>query len=404
MEVKEKYNSKVACCYLTYNHPEVVDQVLEQICEDYGRHKIDIYIYDSSDNDETKKITEKYQEKDLCNLYYVDVKFIKSGDEKYLYVIKGEGLNRHYDYIWPTKDRCFFRGKALEDICESIDKGYDIVFAVNENDRCQLFTPKIKDEYTDAQEFFHHYGQLTTNWEAMIRKTETMLDPVNWDEYERVYSLGGNNNFNQPISVFARLSELEQVSIRVIHHEPADKLYSSLVGSMWNDVVFKVWIDRWIPAIYSLPDIYNPYKMEIIKAETNLPVLFGSTDALMEHKKNGAFTKERFESMKSIWNMITDVPIEYAEMVLQGEEQSMFQKVADEIIGAFAKKDYVKAYYVYYQNLWLKMTLPEEHRDNFTLAFDVFRSEMDEKGYSVLFDGIDSIDGLLKKMYMLRNK
>ena len=49
-------NSTVACCYLTYNHPEVVEQILERICDTYREKGIDIYYYDSSTDEKTEEI------------------------------------------------------------------------------------------------------------------------------------------------------------------------------------------------------------------------------------------------------------------------------------------------------------------------------------------------------------
>lgn len=69
--------NRVACCYLTYNHPEAMDEVLEHICVPYGEKGIDIYVYDSSENNDTENVVGKYIEKGQCRLFYVPVRFIK---------------------------------------------------------------------------------------------------------------------------------------------------------------------------------------------------------------------------------------------------------------------------------------------------------------------------------------
>ena len=121
--------NKVACCYLTHEHPEVVDEVLDAVCEEYGKRGIDIYVYDSSEDDDTKEVVEKYVSKGLCDLYYVPIQFTKGkngGNEKYLYVLSGFGLEGDYDYIWPSKDRCWYSGNTLDEICAAIDEDHDI--------------------------------------------------------------------------------------------------------------------------------------------------------------------------------------------------------------------------------------------------------------------------------------
>ena len=396
--------NSVACCYLTHNHSKIMDQVLDRICLDYEKHGIDIYIYDSSTNDETKDVVSKYNKQGFNHLYYIDVRFITSADKKYLYVIQGNGLLKHYDYIWPTKDRCFFRGNALDDICFNIEKDCDVVFAVDEEDRCQLYAPNIKDEYTDAVEFFEHYGQLSTNWEALIRRTSTMLDPINWDDYISKYHLGKDNNFNQTISLYARLAEMNDIKIRVIHCASNDRLESSFSTSGWKNKVYDIWVDRWIPAIYGLPSIYDKHKASIIKAQTNLPVIMGTTDAFIEQKQSGALTIQRLEAIRSLWNMLSTVPIEYAEMILNNNEESMYQLVADSFVLAFAQKDYEKAYNIFSQNIWLKNAIPMQDYNDLELCFSIFKSEINQKGYSLLFEGTYSIDSLLEKIRNLKRK
>lgn len=62
--------NRVACCYLTHEHPEVMDEVLGKICRSYGEKGIDIYVYDSSTEDNTRLVVEKYRNMGLCSLIY----------------------------------------------------------------------------------------------------------------------------------------------------------------------------------------------------------------------------------------------------------------------------------------------------------------------------------------------
>ena len=390
-------NSTVACCYLTYNHPEVVEQILERICDTYREKGIDIYYYDSSTDEKTEEIIKKYQDKGYDNIYYVDVKFIKSGDEKYLYVIQGNGLKKHYDYIWPTKDRIFFRGKALDEICESMEQGNDVIFAVNEEDRWELVIPKVKDVYEDPAEFFSHYGQLCTNWEAFIRKTSTMVDGVDWDAYAAKYKVGPDNNFNQLITGFARLSELEKCSIRVVHHEPMDKLCSVLAKSMWRNSFMKVWVDTWIPAIFSLPDIYNPHKLNIIKSELGLFSLFGSTESLIQLREEGILDYERYSALSDMWEMITDYPKEFFELLMLKDDSKMLTLIRERFEKAFAEKDYPKAYLLHIGNEWLSMTMEKEDYEIMKICFTVYKNEINKYGKSLLFEGVTSVNELISK-------
>ena len=50
-----------------------MDEVLEHICVPYGEKGIDIYVYDSSENNDTENVVGKYIEKGQCRLFYVPV-------------------------------------------------------------------------------------------------------------------------------------------------------------------------------------------------------------------------------------------------------------------------------------------------------------------------------------------
>lgn len=396
-------NKTLACCYLTHNHPDVMDEVLEQIVPTYGARGIDIYIYDSSDGNETELIVNKYIERNQCNLYYVDARFTEGGDDKLYKIIQGIGLPKHYDYIWPSKDRCFFTGETLDKIVEEIDKDYDIVFALNENDRWEAVVPKVKDVYTNPVEFFSHYGQLTTNWECLIRKTETMVDPVDWEDFSRRYNLGKDNNFNQGVSVFARLAELENCKIRVIHINPIDKKYSALSHSGWGNMVLELWIESWVMAINSLPSIYDPYKLAVIQSETFIPILFGSIDIFLYRIEEGIITREKFEKYRPLWSLVSDIPLEYVDMMFDDRLQDLVQAIMADFKNAFATHDYIKAQRIFTNNTWIEQAYGKDDYGILALSFNYFLNEMREHGATRLFMGINTPEEIIERYRSLTN-
>ena len=358
--------NKVACCYLTHEHPQVMEEVLDRICRTYGEKGIDIYVYDSSESPDTKEIVDGHISSGVHNLYYVPMQFMKNekgGDAKYLEVLKGYGLSGEYDYIWPTKDRCWFEGETLDKICEAIDEDRDIVFALDERDRYELINRQLKPIYTDPVDFFGDYGALTTNWECLIRRRDTMLDPIDWEKYARDYNVGKDNNFNQTLTTFIRLSEMDSSSIRVIESGLDDKRYSDKAAPIWKSTIFEIWIDKWIPAIYSLPTVYDGYKLSVIKTQLSHISLFGSNDALLFLKNSGAITGSRMELLRSMWNMISRVPFENFERIVEGDEKALFEEQYDAFVASFEEKEYEKAYYLFIQNGWMRERFSKEDYD-----------------------------------------
>ena len=389
--------NRVACCYLTYNHPEAMDEVLEHICVPYGEKGIDIYVYDSSENNDTENVVGKYIEKGQCRLFYVPVRFIKGGDEKYLYVIRQNGLEGHYDYVWPVKDRCWFSGDTLDSICDAADEGYDLIFAADERDRFELVKNRLKDKYTDPVEFFRDYGALTTNWECVIRRTDTMLDPVDWDKYVSVYGIGADNNFNQTVTTFVRLSEMDKCLVRVIPSGIDDKHYSDKATSMWTSKLFEVWIDRWIPSIYSLPSIYDEHKLAVIKTQLGHASLFGSNDSLIVMRDSGMLTAKRVDQLSSMWQMISRLPYDDLQKILAHEEKSLFDGIYEEYIRSFPEHEYEKGYYLFFQNGWMSDRFIDNDYIDIGRSYYIYSFEIRTKGYSMLFNGVNSVDELLVK-------
>lgn len=389
--------NSLACCYLTYNHPETVDDVLMNICESYAKHGVDIYFYDSSDGDETKDIVYKYINLGFGNIYYIDVKFIKSGDEKLIYILQGNDLKKKYDYIWPSKDRCYYKDEALDQICEAIDENYDVVFSVNEGERWELHLPKVKDFYSDPVEFFEHYGSLTTNWEALIRRTDTMLSEIDWGLYEEKYNINGDNSFNQLVSTFVRLSEMDNPRIKVIHESVNGKCYSSYSKSMWRNSIIKIWIENWITAIDTLPSIYDDYKLNVIQSQLKMPLLFGSVDSILDMINDGILTKAVFENIIPIWQIVSNVPQKHVEYLFEDKREELAKEVVETIFVAFKLMKYDDIYNLFKQNMWLKYEMDEVDYRDLTRCLAIYKKSINTTGKSALFNGVDSLDGLLKR-------
>lgn len=395
---------KLACIYATYNHPDIVEDVLANICDTYKAKGIDIIYYDSSDDDKTQKIVEKYQSKGYSNIYYVDMKSTNHPDEKFIYMLKKYGFSKEYDYVWNSKDRCYFVGNTLDEIVKSVNEGHDVVFALCESDRWKVRMPKVSDVYTDPVEFFSHYGQLTTNWECLMRKTETMIDPVDWDECIPKYNMSNDNNFNQTISLFSRLAEMDKCSIKIVRANISEKIYSMPnASSGWTDIIFYLWMEQWVKAIYSLPAIYDQYKLQIIRDEIRTPYLFGSTDRMIYYKNCGILTREVFEKYRPMWKVVNDFPEEFVYLILDDKIKELLMKIAVIFNNAFKEHDFDKAYRIFASNRWLKKMYDEEYYNDMFSCFAYYKAEINEYGSSKLFEGINNQDELIEKYRMLMN-
>ena len=63
---------KLAICIPTYNRPEVIQELVEKIAPRYWQYGFDLYIYDSSENEQTEMVVQTWINK-YTKLHYVKV-------------------------------------------------------------------------------------------------------------------------------------------------------------------------------------------------------------------------------------------------------------------------------------------------------------------------------------------
>ena len=387
----------LACCYLTHNHPEVVKEILDRCLKAYADHDIDICMYDDSDDDATKNLVEQYIAEGASNLYYVDIHEAQSGDHKHYLLMQGYGLPKDYDYIWPSKDRVCFESSYLDNLCAAIDEGHDVIIGNCEGSRWDVGINVLQDVYNDPVEFYRKYAVVSTNWEALIRKRDTMLNPIDWAEYEKKYKVGGDCNFNQTITLFARLSEMKKCSMRICRYTYEERFISQLDHSSWGNMLFELWIDRWVSANFSLPNIYDKYKAEAIKSETNLTELFGSVERFIYFKEDGLYNKEIFEKYKDIWPFVTEIPPQYLRMIADNDYAGAIKGTIDDFERCFANNDFPKAWWMIAANTWFKTVYDEKTYGLLVECFNQYRRDMMRFGRSSVFEGVNSIQTLREK-------
>lgn len=388
--------NSLVCCYLTHNHAEIVRSVLEHSYKTYAERGIDIYFYDDSDDYETAKIIEEYVSNGASNLYYVDVREALGANHKLFLIILGYGQLKSYDYIWPIKDRVYFKDSFLDRLCDKIDENHDVVLCMNEWQRWDVSRPVICDYYTDPTKFYRDYGFFITNWEGTIRRRNTMLEPVDWERYSELYNIK-LDGFNQLISLFVRASEMDNFSAAICRYDQVERNFAVASQSSWRNEVFKLWIDSWIDANYRLPDCYNPYKLQVIKDETNLKDIFGSVSYMMSYRDDGIFNRSIFEKYINVWPLVTDIPIESLELIADMKYEEVIRKTLNEFEDSIAEKDFLKARYLFAGNLWFKHMYDEKTYKILFEYFNEYTYDMLSAGSSKVFHGVGDINDIVYK-------
>ena len=326
---------KIAVFVATYNHPDVVNDVLEKCTKDYKECGIDIYYYDSSEGNETELVVKKYQDVGFDNIYYLKISSEMRLKEKLYMIFSGYGQKEGYDYIWPVKDRVYCPKITLENILEAAEEGYDSIFLgiMNTANGIQIGTTT----YENPVEFYRDWGWLTTSLDVVIYNSKSMLDGFDEITFKKQYAEEYNASHFAYVYFLNQIANIDNLKIRLLR-DGRTGIYNSPLGkSMWRKSTFLVWQEYWIKANLDLPECYNQYKPKVIKETASLPWILGSISSLIELRDMGVLSLESYEVIKEDWKMISDIPLETVHAIICGtydvlHDVNLLSKSDDEMI------------------------------------------------------------------------
>lgn len=292
---------KIAVCIPTFNRSQIVNEFLIKCSEDYMNYGLDIYIYDSSTNNETEDIVKLWMEKLDC-LYYNRVPSCLHANMKVFKIFQQQGLRIPYDFIWVCGDSLRFNREALSSILPNIIPKYDMI-EVNGIDVENLGTMV----YDDCNKYFRDCAWHLTLFGAVILNTKTMLSGVDWKYYESKYSTGEFINFSHVSFYFNKLASMK--SFRALHLSLNPYLSTSSAlkeNSGWYKETFHVICCGWVNTIKNLPSCYKDKKDAMIK--------FGKytmldTKNLLKLREDGHFDINIYKQYRLVWKEVCDIPI-----------------------------------------------------------------------------------------------
>lgn len=353
MESREE-GMGIAYCIPTYNHPEVIDDILSKSIELYQKYHMDVYIYDSSADNRTQDVVTAYIVHGFDNLYYIKVDESVGIDDKMLMIFSGYGQKKEYKYIWPVKDRVYVEECTLKCVTENIENGYDAIFLIASlhptvTESCR-YVPEV---YDDPAELYGAWGWLATSMNVTVFRVQTMLADVDWKEFKEQYFFNGESYFDQFVVLFHSLAQRQKCSVRIIPPKKAKFYTSSLGKSSWTARTFHVWANLWLKANDALPSCYDRYKSRTIKHATSLPWILGSYDQLIKLREDGILSKEVFAKIYSQWEAVSDIPAEEVVLIVCRQYQEVHNIINSRVNRLFESGDYVNASLLYRMNRWI---------------------------------------------------
>lgn len=335
---------KVAICVPTYNRAEVVEELLIRCGASFDRWGFDVHIFDSSPNDLTKEVCEKFCGKMNCLRYTKFDSAIHSNLKVYR-IFQNQELLKEYDYIWVYSDAIRWSDYALETICTMLDKKYD--FIIPDHKDIEKIGTK---EYTDNVQLYKDLAWFMTLYGATIVNTKTVLQNIDWAYYEEKYCIPERINFSHLTMYFERITELESFKALHIGLEESDFAPTPLrKASGWHKDTFQVWCEYWPNAMMALPDCYNVHKVEVIKKHGSYSGILVK-DNFIQLRKEKIYTFSLFIKCLGKWRKVVDIPLRTLFLISILPEQMLKKENASQINNL---KQSVEAFASKYPNIYI---------------------------------------------------
>lgn len=248
--------NNIAICIPTYGRSDVIEELLIRCGKYIKESGYDIYIFDSSKDNNTEKVCKKYKDRYVSGYKRIDSS-VHSNAKVYMIYQDSELLDK-YDYIWICSDSIRWSQKVLKSIKNYKDSDFIIV---NHRDKEEIGCR----EYSDINKVFQDAAWIMTLYGATIVNTKTVLRDVDWKKYEKKYLLPECINLSHVCFYFERMAEMKKVKVGHISVSKYELAASPLKShSGWHDEIYKVWWEYWYNAIMKLPDVYTD-KESVIK-------------------------------------------------------------------------------------------------------------------------------------------
>ena len=173
---------RILICTPTCNRPDIIEEVLQYEKLYYNNYGFDIAYYDSSDNEETKKVIEKYTQYFSNKICYYKTAYEQCLDYKLVDILKSVD-RKQYDYVWLIGDSLSITKEALDIIVSILEEDYDLI-------RTPLAGAGSTEDYicTDTQEWFEKCSGSMAHMVSTIMSVRLLFDDeAEWNRLSDKY-------------------------------------------------------------------------------------------------------------------------------------------------------------------------------------------------------------------------
>lgn len=287
---------KIAICVPTFNRPLVIRELILKCCRYFENLDYDLYIYDSSDNDETWSVCKNLRLNYKFKYIHADRKI--HSNEKVYKIYQDHNLLENYNYIWVWSDSIRWSEDILYKVKRTED--YDLVI-LNHRDK-ENIGDKI---YNNPQQIFEDLAWEMTLYGSTIVNTDRILRGVQWNKYENAFLLSECINFSHICLYFERMMEVK--NIKVLHYsiDSSEFTVSSLKEeSGWYNNIFFIWWECWYNAINKLDGYINK---EYVIRKSGIMSGYFTVKGMLILRQKGKYSLKVFIKYLERINYVTDI-------------------------------------------------------------------------------------------------
>ena len=296
-------DKKKELCILipTMNRANCIEELLKESIPCVNKTGVDIYIYDTSSNDDTKKLVEKYNQAACEHFFYykhenypdrtTDLKVINAFRE----------LEDQYRYVWLSGDGCILKITEMLDLIKHyLNQDYAVIHFTGEDET----NKSVIEEYNRPEELFGDYAPFMTYYSATILSSE-FIKQIYWEELGKEYR---NSGFLFWKGIFEGLADGKHKMAVVHRRHLIVNPYKNGNSSFGPGKFLRFWVRDWPKVVSALPACYDGYK-EKVCIGLGERQKFYQMENLIKLRRTGNLDKALFEQYKDDFAKATNVSL-----------------------------------------------------------------------------------------------
>jgi len=243
-------NKELAICVPTYNNLKAISTFCAKEVPILEENNVDLYIFDSSTTEDTKKFIEELNAKGH-DIGYARYPSDMPSNVK-VYKLFEYISEKPYEYIWMIHDHTVFNVHALVNILSSLKNYPDFLTLDMHNGEYKFCLFKDLDDFLVASAWkLNSFG-------ASIVRNDRFLRGTDWNNISKKYNSKRTLKYSHIGLYFERASQINNFKAAMLTCNRRDFVdFQRSQKATWHNETVKLCYEIWGSVISALPDIYK---------------------------------------------------------------------------------------------------------------------------------------------------